>query len=126
MSYVTEQAQHFIVGSVVRNEESQVSIAQHGRYPNETSSATWNDTDILPGVFALLVLTMVLIIEIGNGRSEGFDTCSRSLRINQRRYGCHSLSDRTHVFTTSHAHVDGMRTFEAALDIIVDFGRALP
>jgi len=78
-THITEQSQHLVVGSVVGNEESEVGVSKDGCYPDEASSATWNDTDILPGVLALLSLTMVFVVEVSNGLSEGLDTSGRAL-----------------------------------------------
>lgn len=47
--------------------------------PDETSSTTGNNADVLPRVLTLLAFAMVLIVEIGNSFSQRFDTGSWTL-----------------------------------------------
>lgn len=59
---IPEQTQHLIVGGVIRNEETEVGVTQDGCYANETGSATWDDTDVLPRVLACFALTMMCVV----------------------------------------------------------------
>jgi hypothetical protein len=61
---ILEKPQHFIIRSVVRNEEAQICIAQYRSDTDQPSSASRNNTDILPGVLALFALSVVVIVEV--------------------------------------------------------------
>jgi len=93
---VLEQTQHLVVGGVVRNEETEVGVTQDRCYSDETSSATWNDTDVLPGVLACFALAMMCVVELGDGCPEWFDAGSRALircqRVNFLRPGGRTYS----------------------------------
>jgi hypothetical protein len=101
-SEVLKQAQHLIVRGVIRDEESKVSVSEHGSDTDETRAATRDNADVLPGVLACLALAVVLVVKVGNGISERLDTCCRA------------------ILTSRHGDVDVSRTIEATFDVIVD------
>jgi hypothetical protein len=84
---------------------TEVGIVQHGGNADQTSSATGNDGDILPCVLALLTLTMVCVVQIGDGNPQGFDTRSRP------------------ILTTGHGDFNGLWAVKATFDVIVDLYR---
>lgn len=69
VTYVLEERQHLIVGSVIGNEETDIGITEHSSNSDQTGSTTWNDTDVLPCVLAGLALSVVLVVKFGNSSS---------------------------------------------------------
>ena len=63
---VFEETQHLIVGSIVRDEESEVGIPEDSSNSDETCSSSRYDAYVFPGVLTLLALTMVGVVEIGD------------------------------------------------------------
>ena len=106
-SKVSEESQHLIISSIVRNEETQISIIQDSSDTDETSSAARDDSNILPGILAVFALTMMYVVQIGDGSSQWLDTCSWT------------------ILSASHRHINSLGAFKAALDIIVDFRSTL-
>jgi hypothetical protein len=47
---IPKEAQHLVVGSVIRDEEAEVGVAQNRGDADEACTAAGNDADILPGV----------------------------------------------------------------------------
>lgn len=80
-AYVTEQAQHLIVGSVVGNEEAEIGVSKHGSNSDKAGSAARHDADVLPSVLACFALTVVLIVKRGNSLSQWLDTGSGALSL---------------------------------------------
>ena len=76
---VLKQAQHFVVGGVVWDEEPNIGISEHRSDSDQTCSSAWDHADVLPRVLAVLALPVVVIVEVCNGFSEGFDACCRSI-----------------------------------------------
>jgi hypothetical protein len=54
-------------------------VAEDSSNPDQTCTATWDNTYVLPGVLALLALTMVLVVQTGDSCSERLDTSSRTI-----------------------------------------------
>lgn len=107
VTYVLEQTQHFRVRRVVGNRERQVRVAQNSSNPNQSSAATRHNADILPGVLALLSLTVVLIVQTCHGRTQRLDTGGRTVFSGRRGDG------------------DRSRAREASLDLVVGLGGTL-
>jgi hypothetical protein len=82
-------------------------LTQHGRNSDKPSTSTRNNANVLPGVFALLALSVVSVVEVGNGVSERLDSGSRA------------------ILTTSHGDINVSRAIKAALDVVVDFRGSL-
>ena len=61
---ILEKPKHFIVRSVVRDEEAQICVAQYRSNTDQPSSASGNNTDILPRVLAVLAFSIVVIVEV--------------------------------------------------------------
>lgn len=106
-AYVLEETQHLVVGGVVGKEERQVRAAEDSGDTNETSTATGNDGDVLPGVQAVLALAVHLVVEVGDGFAQRLDTGGGA------------------VLSGGHGHVDGLGPLEAAGDVVLDLGGAL-
>jgi len=106
-TYVLEQRQHLIVRRVIRNKETKVGRAQHSRNTDQTRATTRNNSHILPGILALLALTMVLVVQMSNRLTEGLDAGSRA------------------VLTAGHVDLDGLGPLEASLNLVFDLGSAL-
>jgi len=98
---------HLIVGGVIRNEEAQVGVSQHSSNANQACSSSRNNAHIFPGVLRVLSLSVILIVQVRNGSSKRFDPGSGT------------------IFTTVQGQRDGGRPSEAALNLVVDFGRTL-
>lgn len=107
LTYVLEQTQHFVVSSVIRQKETEIRIAQYGGNADQPSAATRDNCHILPGILALLALSVHFIVQLGNSFSQGLNTSGWTVL---------SRSDRD---------INGGRTFEAAGDIIFDLGSTL-
>ena len=101
-SEVPEQAKHLIVGRVIGNEEAQIGIVQDSRNADEPRSAARDDGDVLPRVLAVFALTMVFVVQVGDGGSQWLYTCRRT------------------ILSASHRHVDGLGAFKASFNVIVD------
>lgn len=76
---VLEEGQHFVVSSVIGDEEAQVRIAQNSSDTDKTSAAPRNDTDVLVCVLALPPFAVVFVVERGNGLAEWLDTSCRTV-----------------------------------------------
>lgn len=107
LTYVLEERQHLRIRRVIGNGEAQVRVAQNGSNSNETGSSTRHNADILPRILALFTLSVVLIVEFRNGRTQRLDTSGRAVLA--RRGG-----DR-----------NGSRAGETAEDLIVCLGGTL-
>lgn len=101
-THVTEERQHFVVGSVVGNEEAQVGLVEDGSDTNQTGTATRNNGNILPSVLAGLALTMMLVVHVGDSLAQRLDTSGRA------------------IFSRGNGDVDVGRTLETALDVVLD------
>ncbi len=86
---------------------TEVGVVQHGSNANETSSTTGHNSHVLPRVLAVFALTVVRIVQIGDGHAKWLDT------------------SRGAVFTAIHRNIERVRTLKTAFDIIVDFGSTL-
>lgn len=106
-THVLEETQHLVVGRVVGQEETQIRVAQHGSDANQASSATGDDGHILPRVQAVLALAMHLVVQLGDGLSQGPD------------------AGRGAVFSGGDGYVDRLGPLEAPRNIILDLGGAL-
>jgi hypothetical protein len=80
---------------VIRDEEAQISIAEYGGNSDQTCTSTWDNADILPSVFASLVLAVMLIVEVRD--------CLWTMNKCQLIYTEIARRDRTHDETTSSA-----------------------
>ena len=96
---VPKQAQHLIVGGIVRHKESKVCVANNRRNSDESSSATRDDADILVGVLRKLPFTMLGIVQIGDCFPKWLDARGWS------------------ILATFHGDIDAVWSFEAALDV---------
>lgn len=92
---------------VVRDEEANVGIAEHGRDADQAGTATRDDAHVLPGVLAGLALAVVLVVELGNGLAKRLDATSRSIL---------AAVDRD---------VNGLGLGEGVWDLVVDLGGTL-
>lgn len=99
-TYVFEQTQHLVVGSVVGQEETQVRVTQHGRDSDQPSTTTRHNSHVLPGILALLVLTVHLIVQVGDRLPQGSNTGGGT------------------ILATGHGDVDGLGPLEAARDVV--------
>ena len=106
-TYIFEQTQHLVVSRVIRDEEAQICIAQDSRDPDQASSATGYNANILPGILGALSLPVILIVEVCDSGSKRLDSCSRT------------------ILTTGHGHRNRGRSLEAAFDLIIDLWCAL-
>lgn len=106
-TYVLEQTQHLIVCGVIGQEEGQVRISEDGGNTDETSATTGDDGHVLPGILALLILTMVLVVEVGNGLPQRSDTGRRT------------------IFASGNGDVNGFGALEAASDVVLDLRSTL-
>lgn len=106
-TYIAKQREHFIVSRIIRNEETQVCIVQHGGNADQASSPSGHNGYILPRIFALLALAVMYIVEIGHRHPQWLDTC------------------RWAIFSATHGNVNLRGAMEAALDLIVDLGGSL-
>ncbi len=86
---------------IVGNEKANVGIVQHRSDANQPGTTTRNNRNVLPCILAGLALAMVLIVEMGNGLSQGLDTGSRS------------------ILAAVEGDVNGLGPLEAALDLIL-------
>lgn len=101
-THVPEERKHFIVRSVVRNEEAQVRLVQHGSDTNQAGTTTGHDGNILPRVLAGLSLSVVLIVHAGDGLAEGLDTGGGG------------------IFSRGNRDVDVRGPLETAFDVVFD------
>ena len=106
-THVLEETKHFVVCRVIGQEETEVRVTQDGCDSDETSTTTGNNSNVLPGVLAVLALTMHLIVELGNSFSQGLDTGGGT------------------VLSAGHGDVDGGRAGEAAFNLIFNLGSTL-
>jgi hypothetical protein len=87
--------------SVVGDEEADIGVVQDGGDTDQTRTASGNDSHVLPRILAILALSMVLVIEVGDGLSKRFDTGYRA------------------IFSAGNTDIDGLRALEAPLDVIL-------
>ena len=78
-THVLEQRQHLRVRRVIGNGERQVRVTQDRSNTDQTRTTTRHNADILPGVLALLALTVVVIVQTSNGRAQRLDTGGRTV-----------------------------------------------
>lgn len=102
LTHIPEKRKHFIVRSVIGNEEAQVGLVQDRSNSNETRAATWHNGDVLPGVLAVLALTVVLVVHLRDCLTERLDTGS------------------WRIFSRVDGEVDVGRALEATFDIVFD------
>lgn len=106
-THILEQTQHFVISRVIGQEETQIGIAQDGGNSNQTRTAARHNGHILPRVLAVLALAVHLIVQLGNGLSQGSNTGGWAVL---------SRGDR---------NVNGLGTLEAAGNVILDLGGSL-
>jgi hypothetical protein len=92
---------------LTRNEESQVTVAQHSGDTDQTRTTTRHNAHILPCVLALPPPAMVLIVQFRDCLSQGSDTSSWT------------------IFSAMSGDVDLAWPLEASLYAVVDFRRTL-
>lgn len=103
-TYVSEQRQHFVICSVVGDEETQVSLVQDGGDTDQASTATGHDGHVLPRILGRLALSVVGIVHLGDSLTQRLDTSGRG------------------IFSGSHCDIDVCGPLEAAFDVILDLG----
>lgn len=101
-THVPEERKHFIVGSVVGNEKTQVRLVQHGSDTDQTGTTTGHDGNVFPSILAGLAFAVVLIIHAGDGLAQGFDAGSRG------------------ILSRGDGDVDVGGTLETAFDVVFD------
>lgn len=69
VTYVLEQRQHLVVGSIIGDEETDIGVTKHSSNSDQTGSTTRNDTNILPSVLAGLAFSVILVVKVGNSSS---------------------------------------------------------
>ncbi|KAI7341538.1 aminotransferase [Hortaea werneckii] len=106
-SKVPKQAEHLVVGSVVRDEEAEIGVAQHGGDADEPCAAAGDDAHVLPGILAFFALAVVGVVELGDLLAQGLDA------------GCRA------VFAPGHRYIDRVGSFEAAFDVCEDISITL-
>lgn len=107
VAYVLEKRQHLIIGRVIGNEEANIGVVQHSSDTDQASSTTGDDGNVLPAILAVLALTVHRVVHGSHSFTQGLDT------------------GRGAVLSSSYGDVDGRRTLEAALDVILDLGSTL-
>lgn len=68
-AYILKKGQHLVVCSIVRNEEANICVPKNSGNSDKTGPATWDNADILIGIFAGLAFPVILVVEFGNGSS---------------------------------------------------------
>lgn len=106
-TYISKEGQHFVVRGVVGNKKPEIGIVENGGDSNQTGPAPGHDGDILPAILTGFALAMMCVVEVGNGHPQRFDSGGGA------------------ILSATHGDVDILGPFKAALDVIVDFGRAL-
>lgn len=106
-THVLEKRQHLIVRRIIGQEEGNIGVSEDGSNTNETSTASGDDGDILPGVLALLTLAVHGVVEVCNGLAKGLDASCRG------------------ILATGEGDVNGLGSLEAASYVVLDFGGAL-
>lgn len=107
-TYILEQGQHLRVSGIIRDRERKVGIAKNRSDPDQPRPPTRHNADILPGIFALLPLSVMLIVEPRNRCPERFNTRRRP------------------VFARCGGDRDACRSGKAAGNIVIGFGCPLP
>jgi hypothetical protein len=102
LASLSQRNQDEDVTSVVRNEEANIGIVQHGGNADETSAAAGDNGDVLPGVLAGLPLAVHLVVQMGHSLAQGFDAGGRA------------------VLAAVRADVDVGGAGKAALDVVLD------
>jgi hypothetical protein len=92
---------------LTRDEESQVTVAQHRSYTDQTRATTRHDAHVLPCILRLPPLAMMLVVQLRNCFTERLNT------------------SRGAVLATMARNVHLLGSLEAALDLIVDLRRTL-
>jgi hypothetical protein len=94
-SEILKQRQHLVVGRVVRDEESEVGVSEHGGDTDKSCAAAGHDADVFAGVLGRFAFAVVLVVKMGYGFAERFDA------------GCGT------VLAACHGDVDAGRTLKA-------------
>lgn len=87
---------------VVRNEEANVGIIEHGSNTDQSGSPTGNDRDVLPSILAWLALAVHFVVEVGNCLAQRLDARGRS------------------ILSAVDGNIEGLGSWETTLDVIVD------
>jgi len=106
-THVLEQTQHLRVRGVVGNGEGQVRVTQDSSNTDQTRSATGHNADILPGILALLALTVVVIVQTSDGGAQRLNTGGRA------------------ILPSGGGDGDRRWAGKASLDLVVDLGGTL-
>lgn len=104
---ISKEREHFIVRGIIRDEETQVGIVQHCGDPDQTSPPSRDDGHILPCVLTRFALTMMCIVEIGNGYAQRLDPCRRA------------------IFSATEGNINLLGAIEAPFNLIIHFGSPL-
>lgn len=104
---IPKQGEHFVVGGVVRNEETEVGIVQDGSNADQARPPSGDDGHILPGIFALFALAVMYIVEVRHRHPQWLDP------------------GRGAVFSAGDGNVNLRRALEAPFDLIIHLGRSL-
>ena len=100
---VLEERQHLVVGSIIGDEEAQVGIVQDSGNSDQACPSTRDNGNVLPRILARLVLAVLMVVQIGHGFPQRFDTSSRA------------------ILPSCHRDIDRLGTVEAPFDVVVDF-----
>lgn len=106
-THVPEERKHFIVRSIIRDEEAQVSLVQHRSNTDQARTTAGYNGNVLPRVLAGLSLSVVFIVHVGNGLAEWLDAGGRS------------------IFSRGDRDIDVRGPLEAAFDVILDLFDAI-
>jgi hypothetical protein len=106
-SDVLEERQHLVVRRVIRNEESQVAIAQDSRNTDQPRTPTRHNAHVLPCVQALSPLAVVFVVQLRDCLAQRSDTGGGT------------------VFSAVGADINLFWALEAALYTVVHLGRTL-
>ena len=97
----------YVVSRVIWDVKTEVCIIEHARDADQSCTPSWHDGDVLPSILAVLALTVLGVVEIGDGFPQ---------RLNARGGA---------VLPAVDGDVEGGGAVEAALDIVVHLGGAL-
>lgn len=101
-THIPEQRQHLVVGGIIWDEETQVGLVENRGNPDQTGTASRDNSHVLPRVLAGLPLAMMLVVHLGDGLAKGLDASGRG------------------IFSAGDGNVDMGGPLEAAFDVVLD------
>lgn len=90
-----------------RNKETQVAVSENGSDTDQTSTSTWDNAHVLPGVLALPPFSVVFVVECGNSLSQRPNTGGGT------------------VLSAMGTDIYLSRPLETSLDAVIDLGSTL-